>query len=130
MATGYGQLGALAQDRGDYEEAERRYRQALDINERLGNQAGIATSYAALGNLSWERSLSDKAIAWHVRALGIRLGIGAPQVLNNLRALSEYRDQLGTKQFQGILAQVAGAETAEAVVGYLGQLEAATVSDQ
>ena len=31
-------------DRGDYDEAERQYQQALDINEQLGDQAGMATA--------------------------------------------------------------------------------------
>ena len=52
MATGYHQLGILAQDRGDYDEAARQYQRSLDINERLGNQAGMATSYHQLGMLA------------------------------------------------------------------------------
>ena len=44
-------LGILAQDRGDYEEAARQYQRSLDIEERLGNQAGMATSYSQLGIL-------------------------------------------------------------------------------
>jgi hypothetical protein len=39
----------LAQDRGDYDTAESLYRRALDIFERIGDQADAATSYAALG---------------------------------------------------------------------------------
>jgi tetratricopeptide (TPR) repeat protein len=55
VATGYHGLGVLAQDRGDSAEAERRYRQSLDINERLGNQAGAASSYHQLGMLTQAR---------------------------------------------------------------------------
>ena len=40
------QLGILAQDRGDYDEAARQYLRALDIYERLGNQAGVAAAYS------------------------------------------------------------------------------------
>lgn len=46
------QLGMLAQDRGDYPEAEQRHQQSLQINERLGNHAGIASSYHQLGILA------------------------------------------------------------------------------
>ena len=43
------QLGMIAQVRGDYDEAARQYQRSLDINERLGDQAGLATSYHQLG---------------------------------------------------------------------------------
>ena len=42
MATSYHQLGMLAQNRGDYDTAEPLYRRALEINERIGDQAGMA----------------------------------------------------------------------------------------
>ena len=51
MASTYHQLGILAQDRGDYDEADRQYQRSLDIFERLGNQADMATSYSQLGIL-------------------------------------------------------------------------------
>ena len=51
MATSYHQLGILAQLRGDYDEATRQYQRALDIFERLGDQAGMATTYSQLGIL-------------------------------------------------------------------------------
>ena len=53
------QLGMLAQDRGDYEEAARQYQRSLDINERLGDQAGMATSYHQLGMLAQDRGDYD-----------------------------------------------------------------------
>ncbi|MBE8516098.1 tetratricopeptide repeat protein [Amycolatopsis sp. H6(2020)] len=49
------QLGMLAQDRGDYAEAERRYTDSLTINEESGNRAAMATSYHQLGNLAYLR---------------------------------------------------------------------------
>ena len=52
MASTYDQLGILAQHRGDYDEAARQYQRALDIYERLGDQAGMATSYHQLGILA------------------------------------------------------------------------------
>ena len=36
----------LAQRRGDYDTAEQRYTQSLQIDERLGNQVGLATSFS------------------------------------------------------------------------------------
>ncbi|HET9655414.1 MAG TPA: tetratricopeptide repeat protein [Kineosporiaceae bacterium] len=77
MATSYGQLGILAHRRGDYEAAETWCRQALTIDEQLGNQAGIATSYHQLGVLAYLRGDYEVAAeTWHRQALAIfeRLG--------------------------------------------------------
>ncbi len=61
MATSYHQLGMLAQTAGDYDEADRQYQRALDINERLGDQAGMASSYHQLGVLAQDRGDYDEA---------------------------------------------------------------------
>jgi hypothetical protein len=42
----------LAFLRADYDTAEFFYRRSLEIRERLGDQAGKATSYGVLTNLS------------------------------------------------------------------------------
>ena len=47
MASSYGNLGILAQARGDYDAAEPLYRRSLEISERIGDQASAATSYAS-----------------------------------------------------------------------------------
>jgi hypothetical protein len=52
MANSYGSLGILARDRRDYDAAEPLYRRALEIEERIGDQAGMATSYGNLGTLA------------------------------------------------------------------------------
>jgi tetratricopeptide (TPR) repeat protein len=118
------QLGILAQDRGDYDEAARQYQRALDISERLGNQASIATSFSQLGDLEVERGGSlAAAVTWHVRALVIRLRLGVPQARNNLRRLAAYRRELGTEPFTGLLTQAAdGTDLAETITSLLGQL--------
>ena len=55
MATGYHDLGMLAQLRGDYDEAAPHYQRALDIAEPLGNQVGMARSYHELGGAHGRR---------------------------------------------------------------------------
>ena len=127
MATGYHQLGILAHARGDYEEAARQYQRSLDIDERLGNQAGMATSYSQLGNLGADRGGPAAAvITWHVRALAIRLQLGVPQAVNNLRRLAACRRELGAEPFTGLLAQAAGdTELAETITSLLDQVDAA-----
>jgi tetratricopeptide (TPR) repeat protein len=124
MATSYHQLGILAQDRGDYDEAARQYQRALDIAERLGNQAGMARTYSQMGILEAERGGSAaRVISWHVQALVIRLRLGIPQAVNNLRRLAAYRDQLGPEPFGSLLAQATeDANQAETILSLLGQL--------
>lgn len=98
-ATSYGQLGNLAYLRGDYDQAERRYQQSLQIEERLGNQAGMATSWSQLGNLAAARQRFTEAVDWHLHALLVRLKLQVPQVTIDIRALAALRVQIGDRAF-------------------------------
>ena len=69
-------LGMLAQDRGDYDEAARQYQRSLDINERLGDQAGMASSYHQLGMLAQDRGDYDEAARQYQRSLDINERLG------------------------------------------------------
>ena len=77
------QLGIIAQERGDYAQAEQRYHASLTIREELGDRAGIAAGYGQLGNIAQERG--DYAQAeqrYHAcltifEELGDRAGIAA-----------------------------------------------------
>jgi tetratricopeptide (TPR) repeat protein len=99
MATGYGQLGMLAQDRGDYDAAEPLYRRALEISERIGDQAGTATSYAALGGLNEAAGNLDQAVGYRVGALAIRLQIGTATA-GDVQPLTGLRRRLGRDRFR------------------------------
>ena len=66
----------LAHDRGDYDEAARQYQRSLDICERLGDQAGMATSYHQLGMLAQDRGDYDEAARQYQRALDINERLG------------------------------------------------------
>ena len=76
MAASYHQLGMLAQHRGDYDAAEPLYRRALEISERIGDQAGMATSYHQLGMLAQDRGDYDAAEPLYRRSLEIDERIG------------------------------------------------------
>ncbi|MBK6872786.1 MAG: tetratricopeptide repeat protein [Kineosporiaceae bacterium] len=96
------QVGMLAQARGDYETAETSYRQALTINERLGNQAGMASSYHQLGMLAQDRGDYETAETSYRQSLTINERLG------NQAGMATSYHQLG------ILAQDRGDyETAE-----------------
>ena len=54
MAINYGNLGILASKRGNWDEAETLYRQALEIDEALGSKESMAI---------WA-SLPKSAVSW------------------------------------------------------------------
>ncbi len=62
-------LGVLSQDRGDYDDAERLYRQAVEIFERLDDQVGMSAGYHHLGSLAQNRGDYDAAERLYRRAL-------------------------------------------------------------
>jgi tetratricopeptide (TPR) repeat protein len=132
LADSYHNLGMLAQDRGDYDRAERHYQRSLDIHERLGDQAGMASSISQLGILEAERGAPPAAvITRHVTALAIRLRLGIPQVVIDLRCLAACREDLGPKQFTALLTQATG-DTGQAgtITSLLDQLDAAATPGQ
>ncbi|MGI5239139.1 tetratricopeptide repeat protein [Dactylosporangium sp. CA-139066] len=53
MATGYHQLGVLAQAQGDYAEAERRYQQSLTISQQVGNRSSTVKSTTTARRRCW-----------------------------------------------------------------------------
>lgn len=66
------------------------------------------------------------AIAWHVRALAIRLVIGVPETVNDLRFLNRYRRGLGSGQFTSLLnSTTAGSGLADAITRLLDQMDRA-----
>ncbi|MFC0027997.1 tetratricopeptide repeat protein [Micromonospora chaiyaphumensis] len=72
----YHQLGIIAQYRGDYAEAERRYQQSLTINEELGNRAGMASSYHQLGMIAQQRGDYAEAERRYQQSLTIKEELG------------------------------------------------------
>ncbi|MFI7594448.1 tetratricopeptide repeat protein [Micromonospora sp. NPDC049359] len=92
----YQQLGILAQLRGDYAEAERRYQQSLAIEEALGNQAGMASSYHQMGILAQYRGDYAEAERRYQQSLAIE------EELGNQSGVAASYGQLGT------LAQLRG----------------------
>ncbi|MFC9356448.1 tetratricopeptide repeat protein [Rhodococcus sp. NPDC057014] len=70
-AVGYHQLGILAQDRGDYGEADRQYARSLAIFEELGDRAGMARGYHQLGRIAQDRGDYGEADRQYARSLAI-----------------------------------------------------------
>jgi tetratricopeptide (TPR) repeat protein len=114
------QLGILAQDRGDYPAAETWYRQSLTINERLGNQAGMATTWSQLGLLRAAQDRLMEAISFHVQALVVRIQLGVPHAGIDVQQLVKLRTKLGSRSFDKAVGKALGAED---VARFLDMLE-------
>uniref|UniRef100_UPI000A739FA7 tetratricopeptide repeat protein n=1 Tax=Nocardia lijiangensis TaxID=299618 RepID=UPI000A739FA7 len=115
-------LGILAQLQGDYPEAEHRYRQALTINEQLGNRAGIATTYSALGDFALERSQLTDAVQLHIQSLLLRAQMHVPEVSNNLHSLRRLREQMGQDHFLARVSELLAAEDTQQLESWLDSL--------
>ena len=85
------------------------------------------TTCSQLGNLASERGRPGADIvAWNVSALAIRLRMGVPQAVNNLRRISPYRRELGAEAFAALLAEITDdTELLAAIPGLLDQFDAA-----
>ena len=59
-----------------------------------------------------------------MKALAIRLRLGVPQAVNNLRRLAAYRRELGAEPFTSLLTQAAdSADLAETITSLLDQAD-------
>jgi tetratricopeptide (TPR) repeat protein len=76
LATSYGELGTVAQQRGDLDRAEHWYRQALTIIEELGDQPNMAIGYHQLGMVAQGRGDLDGAEDWYRKSLTIAERLG------------------------------------------------------
>ena len=126
MATGYHQLGTLAHARGDYDEAASHYQRGLDVNERLGNEAGAARGYSQLGNLEADRGGQPTAvIAWAVKAMLTWFQLGVLPVVDNVSRLCDCRREMGGEAFADALLHIAGnTEATEMITFLLDQFDA------
>ncbi|WP_028066080.1 tetratricopeptide repeat protein, partial [Solirubrobacter soli] len=123
------QLGILAQARGDLAEAETLYRRSLEINERLGNPARIATGYHQLGMLAQARGDVDAEMVEIARlvAMFVSADIEAPAGVRT--RLTQIRDEVGQQRMTATLTGTLGAEVTHAVMDLLGKDPASPGTD-
>jgi len=88
-AGAYHQLGMIAEERRDFDEAQKWYQKSLAIFEKLGNEHGAASTYHQLGRIAEERRDFDEAQKWYQKSLAIEEKLG-----NEHGAASSY-GQLG-----------------------------------
>lgn len=71
-----GRLGTLLSETGAWDEATRLLEGALDLSERLGDEASGATWLTNLARCSWYAGDAAGAIQWYTEALGITRRLG------------------------------------------------------
>ena len=72
----FGQLGIIAQRRGQLDQATDWYAKALAINREYGHQPGIAENYEQLGQVAQLRGQLEDAARWYGRSLAISRELG------------------------------------------------------
>jgi tetratricopeptide (TPR) repeat protein len=97
LAVAFHQLGMIAQERRQFDEAERWYRQSLAIEERIGNEHGQGSTLHQLGRIAQERRQFDEAERWYRQSLAIeeRIGdeYGQASTLHQLGRIAQERRQ-------------------------------------
>ena len=86
-------MGTFAQDEGDYKQAREFYQQSLDINQKLGDQSGIADTLAQLGILALSQGNKDEARQLFQQALEIFERLKSPYVALAREYLSDLDEQ-------------------------------------
>ncbi len=100
-AAGFMQnLGAISYGRGELSQALEWCQKSLQINEELGNQAGMASSYHDLGAIAHDRGEMLQALELSQKSLQIKEELGARDGM-----ASSYRQLGGIAQGRGDLSQ-------------------------
>ena len=92
-------LGILHQNRGEHEEALKKYQDSLEISEELGNRAGVAITLGQIGKLYIELKGFQKAFELSLSALSTFIELQSPNakiVASNLKVL---RSEWGEANF-------------------------------
>ena len=69
MATTYHQLGRIAEERRDFDTAEKWYKKSLEIEVRQGNEHGAAQTYLVLGVMYKEKGSLIESSGWLVKSV-------------------------------------------------------------
>ncbi len=117
------QLGLIAQERGDYAQAEQRYQASLTICEELGNRAGIATATGQLGALRTEQGRPADGIPYTISALVIHRELESPEVSIDIFWLAKQRPEVGEEGFAEILSNLLDADSARFVIDAVNTME-------
>jgi len=119
MAATYHQLGNSSYRRGRLDEAEDWYRQALTINEELGNRPSLALSHGQLGLLAEARQQPGQALDWMVKCVTMFDQFPHPATGPGPEHLARLTGQLGMPALEHAWRQVTGQPVPQPVRDYL-----------
>ena len=130
-AIALGNLGNIAYTRGDLDEAERLYREALEIFSTLGSLKGQAAVPGNLGIIAWTRGDLDEAERLFNEALELNRKLGSLEgqanQLGNLGIIAEERGDLAQAaalwtEARDLYARIGMPHRVELVQGWLDEL--------
>jgi tetratricopeptide (TPR) repeat protein len=91
-------MGAVAQERGDYDGALAYYRRSLEMFESLGDRAGVSKSLHNMGNVAYLRGEYDAALEYYRRSLEMAEALGdraeVSKVLHQMGMVAQARGDL------------------------------------
>ncbi len=94
-ATSLGNLGVIAENRGNYAEAREYHEESLALARELGNTASRATSLNNLGVIAKNRGNYAEAKEYHEESLALKRELGDPagraKSLNNLGEIARHQ---------------------------------------
>ncbi|HCT77522.1 MAG TPA: hypothetical protein DGG94_13045 [Micromonosporaceae bacterium] len=76
LSVAYHHLSMIAEEQGDYDQAENWCQQSLAISKQLGDQPKTAMIYDQLGNIAASRREYDRAEIWYQHSLPINEQLG------------------------------------------------------
>jgi tetratricopeptide (TPR) repeat protein len=98
LAIAFHQLGRVAQERGNLDDAEDWYLKSLAAEQDSGNQLGISASFHQLGRLCQEQGRLGDAENWYLKSLAIEEELdnkpGMAASYGQLGVLAEDRERL------------------------------------
>ena len=83
----------LAQAQGEYGEARRLYQESLEIEQQLGNRAGVAISLAQLALLEEAGGNLERALDLTCQAQEIMIGLGNPEHVAHIQRQREQMER-------------------------------------
>jgi tetratricopeptide (TPR) repeat protein len=76
LAVGYGNLGSVYRQQGDFSRAIEAYHNALELHLKIGEEQEIAKDYVNLGTVYGQQGKYDLAMEMYQKALEILLRLG------------------------------------------------------
>lgn len=102
------ELGNIAYLQGEYSEARRLYGQSLEIEERLGDQSGRASTLGQLGLLAYEQGDFENALKYSVQAYILFDSLHSPFRDLAQRMIARIRNHMDEATFTALWRTIAG----------------------